>query len=143
MALKDLIVDSGAVTEEVIEKIISVYVRYEVDPPAIVFTPEGNALDNVAKVIVYSAAIFGLKYVFDGPPVISTKPADLENALGISGPLRLVLKKLKDNHLLAIVEANTRSGHPTFPPRPELSAARSAWRLLGRNRRIRRWPVRA
>ena len=107
MALKDLIVDSGAVTEEAIENIISDYVRYEVDPPAVVFTPEGNALDNMAKVIVYSAAIFGWKHVLKDPPVVGTKPADLEDALGIpGGTLRPVLKKLKDNHLIAVADGH-------------------------------------
>ena len=107
MALKDLIVDGGAVAEDAIEKIISVYVRYEIDPPAIVFTTEGSALGIAAKVIVYSAAVFGWKYVVDEPPVISTKPADLEHALGIpGGTLRPVLKKLKDNHLLAVADGH-------------------------------------
>ena len=107
MALKDLIVDSGAVAEEVIEKIISVYVKYEVDPPAIVFTPESNALGNVEKVIVYFVAVLGWKYVVDEPPVVSTKPADLEEALGIhGGSLRPVLKKLKDNHFLVVADGH-------------------------------------
>ena len=42
MALKDLIVDSGTVTEALIEEIVSAYVKYEIDPHAIVFTPEAT-----------------------------------------------------------------------------------------------------
>ncbi len=107
MALKDLIVDSGAVAEDMIEKIISAYVRYEIDPPAIVFTPESNTLDNAAKVIVYFTAVLGWRYVLDEPPIVSTKPADLEHALGIpGGTLRPVLKKLKDNHILVISDGH-------------------------------------
>ena len=107
MALRDLIVDSGGVTEEAIEEIISAYVKYEVDPHAIVFTPEGNALGNAEKVIVYSASVLGWRYVVDEPPLVSTKPADLEDALGIpGGTLRPVLKKLKDNHILAVADGH-------------------------------------
>ena len=103
MALKDLIVDSGTVTEKAIEEIISAYVKYEVDPHAIVFTPEGNALGNEAKAIVYFTAILGWKFVVDNPPLVGTKPANLEDVLGIQGStLRPVLKKLKDNHILAV-----------------------------------------
>ncbi len=102
MALKDLIVDSGAVIEAAIEEIISDYVKYEVDPHAIVFTPEGNSLGNSAKIIVYVAAVLGWAYVVDDPPSISTKPVDLEDAVGIKGgSLRPILKQLKDDHILA------------------------------------------
>ena len=105
MALKDLVVDSGAVTEKAIEEIVSGYVKYEVDPQGIVFTPAGNALGNAEKVIVYFAAVVGWKYVVDEPPFVSTKPADLEDAIGIGGgTLRPVLKKLKDNHILVVAD---------------------------------------
>ena len=105
MALKDLIVGSGTVTEEAIEKIISPYVKYEVDPPAVVVTPAGYALGNAEKVVVYLVAGLGWRYVVDDPPRISTRPADLEHALGIpGGTLRPVLKKLKDNHILTVAD---------------------------------------
>ena len=120
MALKDLIVDSGKVTEEALEEIISAYVKYELNPYAIVFTPEGNALGNVEKVIVYCASILGWRYVVDDPPSVSTKPADLENVLGISGgTLRPVLKRLKDNHILAVTE-----GHYSIRPSNLAAAGR-------------------
>ena len=120
MALRDLIVDSGAVTEEAIEEIISAYVKYEVDPHAIVFTPKANALGNVEKVIVYFTAILGWKYVVDVPPPVSTKPADLEDAIGIAGgTLRPALKKLKDNNILSIAD-----GHYSIRA-PNLAAAGS------------------
>ena len=105
MALKNLIVDTGRETEEVIEEIISAYVRFEIEPHAIVFTPAGNQLGNAEKIIVYFAAVLGWKYVFDEPPGMSTKPADLEDALGIHGStLRTVLKRLKDSHILAVTD---------------------------------------
>lgn len=105
MALKDLIVDSGSVTEAAIEEIVSTYVNYEVNPPAIVFTPAGIALGNAEKVIVYATAVLGWKYVVEEPPPVSTKPSDLEGSLGIpGGTLRPILKKLKDNHILVVSE---------------------------------------
>ena len=107
MALKDLIVDTGEETEKALEEIISAYVRFEIEPHAIVFTAAGNALGNLEKVIVYCAAVFGWKYVVNEPPRVSTTPADLGDALGIHGStIRSVLKKLKDNHVLAVADGH-------------------------------------
>ncbi|MEQ8387373.1 MAG: hypothetical protein RLP16_05425 [Alphaproteobacteria bacterium] len=101
MALKELISERGAIAEEMIEKIISPYVRYEIDPHEIVFTQDGFALDNVARILVYLVAVQGWKYVVDDDPDIETKPADLEEVLGIPGnTLRPALKKLKDANLI-------------------------------------------
>ena len=107
MTLKDLIVDPGGETEKAIEEIISAYVRFEIDPPDIVFTPRGNALGNAEKVIVYFSAVLGWRYVVDEPLAVITKPAELEDALGIYGStLRNVLKRLKDNHILAVADGH-------------------------------------
>ncbi len=120
MALKDLIVDSGKVTEAALEEIISGYVKYELNPCAIVFTPEGSALGNMEKVIVYCASILGWRYAVDDPPSVSTKPADLEDILGIpGGTLRPLLKRLKDNHILAVSE-----GHYSIRPSNLAAAGR-------------------
>ena len=128
MALKDLIVDSGSVTEAAIEDIVSTYVNYEVNPHAIVFTPAGNGLGNTEKVIVYATAVLGWKFVVDEPPPVSTKPSDLEDSLSIAGgTLRPILKKLKDNHILAV-----SNGHYSI----RISNLAVAGRLVGGEKNV-------
>ena len=113
MALKDLVVDRGKITEEMVEKIIANFVHYELDPNAIVFTPEGASLKNDAKTLIYLVAILGWQYVIGEEHQADTRPAALEIALGIhGGTLRPILKKLKDSHLLAVVEGHY-SIHPS------------------------------
>ncbi|MBL6935648.1 MAG: hypothetical protein ISR48_09565 [Alphaproteobacteria bacterium] len=112
MALKDLVADRGKVAEGMIETIISGFVRYELNPNEIVFTPEGAALNNDAKVLIYLVAALGWQYVIEEKHNTDTKPADLEETLGIpGGTLRPVLKKLKDAHLLTVVD-----GHYSIRP---------------------------
>jgi hypothetical protein len=86
----------------VIEAIVSKYVRYYTDSLELGFTPESAELNSENKVLVYLVALLGWRYVIESPPVISTKPADLEKPLGIAGgTLRPLLKNLKDAHLIA------------------------------------------
>jgi hypothetical protein len=102
MPLKDLVAKKSEIAESVIEAIVSKYVRYYIDTLEIGFTPEGADLSGGNKVLVYLVALVGWRYVAESPPVISTKPADLEKALGIAGgTLRPLLKNLKDTHLIA------------------------------------------
>ena len=112
MALKDLVVDRGKITEEMVEKIIANFVRYELDPNAIVLTPEGTTLKNDAKILVYLVAVLGWQYVIGEEHQVDTRPAALEIALGIpGGTLRPILKKLKDAHLLTV-----NKGHYSIHP---------------------------
>ena len=105
--LKDLIVDSGTMQEAEVESILSDYVRYEVSPFSIVFTPAGMALPNKAKVLVYLVAILGWKFISEGEPKPDTRPSDLERALGMSGStLRPILKRLSDSHLVTKEEGH-------------------------------------
>ena len=102
MALKDLVAKKSEISESVIEAIVSKYIRYYTDTLEIGFTPEGADLSGGNKVLVYLVAVVGWRYVTESPPVISTKPADLEKALRIAGgTLRPLLKNLKDAHLIA------------------------------------------
>jgi hypothetical protein len=102
MPLKELVAKKSEIAESVIEAIVSKYVRYYTDTLEIGFTPDGARLSGENKVLVYLVALLGWRYVTDELPTVSTKPADLEKALGIAGgTLRPLLKNLKDAHLIA------------------------------------------
>lgn len=111
MALKDLVVKSGKVSEELIEAIITPFVFYEIPDdgadgvPQISFKPDAVGKDNETKVLTYLVAQAGWKYVLENSALIpaNPKPADLESATGIpGGTLRPILKKLKENNLLKV-----------------------------------------
>ena len=113
MALKDLVVDRGKINEEMVEKIIANFARYELDPNVIVLTPEGAALKNDAKILVYLVAALGWQYVISEEYQADTRPAALEKALGIpGGTLRPALKKMKEAHLVTVTDGHY-SIHPT------------------------------
>lgn len=107
MALKDLVADASKIDEEAIEAIIANFVRYDPTEAKIVFTSGGTALKNEQRLLVYLVAVLGWKYVVDEPPNPKTKPSDIEIATGISGgTLRPLLKKLKDSHLVSVVNGH-------------------------------------
>ena len=110
MALKDLVVDHKKITEEIVEKIVAPYVRYDAGAHKIVLTPRAKSLSNDEKVLVFLVGVLGWQYVLDDSPNFATKPADLERELGIAGgTLRPILKKLKDLHLLVVVDGHYRA----------------------------------
>jgi len=109
VALKDLVADHGMIAEETIEKIVAPYVRYDPAAHKIVWTPQAKSLGNDTKVLVFLVAVLGWQYVLDASQDVATKPADLEDELDIAGgTLRPILKRLKDSHLLAVVDGHYR-----------------------------------
>lgn len=107
MPLKELVADRAKITEEMIEKIVADYIRYDPIPYEIVFTPKGAALNNDSKILVYLVAVLGWQYVVDEEKSIGTKPADLKAVLGIpGGTLRPTLKKFKDAHLVTVADGH-------------------------------------
>jgi hypothetical protein len=109
VALKDLVADHRKIREETIEKIVAPFVRYDPAAHKIVWTPKGGSLGNDAKILVFLVAVLGWQYVLEESLNVMTKPADLEGELGITGnTLRPILKKLKDSHLLTLVNGHYR-----------------------------------
>jgi hypothetical protein len=109
VALKDLIADDTKITEEMIEKIVVPYIRYNSAAHKIVWRPAGESLANEAKVLVFLVAVLGWQYVVEERQDVATKPADLEDELRIAGgSLRPILKKLKESHLLAVADGHYR-----------------------------------
>lgn len=109
MALKDLIADHRQIAEETIEKIVAPYVRYDPAARKIAWTSQGKSLGSDARILVFLVAVLGWQYVLDEKHEMATKPADLETELGIpGGTLRPILKRLKDSHLLAVMNGHYR-----------------------------------
>ena len=105
MALKDLVADHRKINEETIEKVVAPFVRYDPAAHKIIWTPEGRALKNEAKILVFLVALLGWQYVLEEAQEISSKPGYLESELGIQGG---TLKRLKDTHLLAETDGHYR-----------------------------------
>jgi hypothetical protein len=107
MPLKDLVADRGKITEEMIERVVTDYIRYDPVSYEIVFTPSGAGLSNESKILVYLTACLGWQYVVDEERPNDTRPASLEAVLGISGgTLRPTLKKLRESHLLTVEDGH-------------------------------------
>ncbi len=110
MALKDLVEDADAASEEKIEALISDYVRFDIKNRKIFFRPEWSQLGPEAKILVFLTANFGWRYVVDDEFEQSTKPKDLEEILSIvGGTLRPTLQKLKQSNLITQDEGQYRA----------------------------------
>lgn len=103
MALKDLISDSGKVTEEAVEKIVAPYVGYDVKGKTITLRPAFGKLGSKQKVLVYLVALQGWPFVTDSKDIsTSVPPAELQKKLSIpGGTLRPLLRDLSDAHIIS------------------------------------------
>lgn len=100
MALKNLIIDQDVLQEQLIEDLLSTYIRYDINNKAVVFVPEKiNELSSPHKIVIYLLALKGWKYVSDSLDVsLVAKPKDIagaimENGSTIRSHLQILLKK--------------------------------------------------
>jgi len=143
MALKDLIAEKGALDEVAIERIVSPYVRYDVEAREIHFMPAFAALSNKAKILVYLVALQGWRFVADEAMQVDARPSDIEAATGIpGGSVRPTLSALAESHhlterdgrysvrstSLSVVEAELNGGGQGVALRRPRGGARKAAR---------------
>jgi hypothetical protein len=133
MGLKDLIASKSSLAEDVIEEIVSEYVRYDTDHKAVFLTPEGHELSGKSKVLIYLVALQGWPFVMDDVVLTDPKPGEIEEHTGIpGGTLRPLLKELKDRRIIiekggrySVLSAALRSIKKELGSTPPASAARS------------------
>src|SRR5262245_45703059 len=102
MALKDLVAEKGALDEAAIERIVSPYVRYDVEAKEIHFTPAFAGLSTKPRILVSLVALQGWRFVTDDAMPPDARPSDIEAVTGIvGGSLRPVLRGLSENHHLS------------------------------------------
>jgi hypothetical protein len=141
MPLKDLVAEKGALDEAVIERIISPYVRYDIEGKEVHFTAAFSGLSNKAKIFIYLVALQGWQFVTDEPIPSDARPADIVTATGIpGGSVRPTLSALCERHhlferdgrysvrgtSLPVIESELRGGEDRVVPQPPRAGTRKA-----------------
>ena len=86
MALKDLIVDQEVIEEELIEKIVSPYVRYDPKQKLVVLVNDGDRLDISQKITVYLLALKGWRFIEGGKDMpLEAFPKEISAAIVENG----------------------------------------------------------
>lgn len=100
MALKDFVIDQNLLQEEIIEKIVSPYVRYDEDQKAVAFLPDSSrSLSIPQRIVIYLVAIKGWRYFEKGKEIPEeARPKEIasslrENGSTIRSHLQTLLKK--------------------------------------------------
>ena len=121
MPLRDLLVTEKAVTEELLESILSGYVKLAEDTRRAVLTPEGAKLPARARILLVLAARHAWRFVEPGAEQDLSLPlSEISEQTGLSGnTVRPTLKELKDKR---IVES-PRAGAYGLPPHSLSSVA--------------------
>lgn len=133
MGLKDLIASKSSLAEDVIEEIVSEYVRYDTDHKTVFLTPEGHELSGKSKVLIYLVALQGWPFVVEDVVPTDPKPGEIEEHTGIpGGTLRPLLKELKDRRIIvekggrySVLSAALQSIKKELGATPSVSARRS------------------
>lgn len=100
MSLKDLTISLNQVTEELIEQIVSPFIRYDLENSQIFFLPESNILSARARILIFLTATKGWEFL-DPEKNTAIAPREIENATGISGgTVRPLLGELVNDRLI-------------------------------------------
>ena len=135
MALRDLIADKSSFDEAAIERVVTPYLRYDIESQELTFLSPFAGLSNKAKILVYLAGLQGWRFVSDEPVASDARPADIEAATGIpGGSVRPVLRELCDNHVL-VERGGSYSVRATSLPTVEAEVAGAAVRPVQPSRR--------
>ena len=102
MSLKRLLVSEQQLTEEILDQLLSDYVRLVHETRRVTLTPAGGALTGRAKVVLVLAAQHAWRFLAPDEEQDTSLPIrEIEQLTGLPGnTLRPILKDLTDRRLL-------------------------------------------
>lgn len=103
MAIKDLTIDQESIEEEIIEQIVSPYVRYDLKQKSIVFLPrEDGKLNIPQKITLYLLSLKGWKFIEGVKDVtMEAMPKEVGEAIGENNStVRNHLQNLRETGLI-------------------------------------------